>query len=75
MNKIRVFIVENDSAFLKTLSNYIEDVNFFRLIGSENNDEKVVETIEQLKPDLVLVDISMPDMSGIKHIYKIKKKT
>jgi YesN/AraC family two-component response regulator len=73
MNEVKVFIVEDNPAFLKVLSNYIDEVKLLKLVGTANNGEDALELIKEVKPDLVLMDISMPGMDGIKTTYRVKK--
>jgi DNA-binding NarL/FixJ family response regulator len=56
---------------LKTL---IERVPEFKVIGEAENGLQAVEKVEQLNPDIVLMDVGMPIMDGIEAARKIKEK-
>lgn len=45
----------------------------FEIIGSVGDGAALVKTAEELKPDLIIVDISMPVLNGIEAIHRIKK--
>lgn len=63
----------DDSMFLKmTLSNIITTYGH-KVIGCANNGSEAVEKYRQLNPDLVFMDITMPNMSGIEAVKEIMK--
>ena len=46
--------------------------NGYNIVGESENGAKAVEKYSELKPDLVLMDITMPEMDGIEALKKIK---
>ena len=46
--------------------------NGYNIVGEAENGAKAVEMYAELKPDLVLMDITMPEMDGIEALKKIK---
>ena len=50
----------------------IRDRNGYNIVGEAENGAKAVEKYAELKPDLVLMDITMPEMDGIEALKKIK---
>ena len=46
--------------------------NGYNIVGEAENGAKAVEKYNELKPDLVLMDITMPEMDGIEALKKIK---
>ena len=46
--------------------------NGYNIVGEAENGAKAVEKYSELKPDLVLMDITMPEMDGIEALKKIK---
>ena len=46
--------------------------NGYNIVGEAENGAKAVEKYAELKPDLVLMDITMPEMDGIEALKKIK---
>src|SRR5690625_394027 len=63
-----VFVRES----LRTLINW-EDEGF-RVIGEANNGVEAFELIEELQPDLVMCDILMPEMDGIRLLRKVRER-
>ncbi len=71
---IRVFIVDDHKSVLDAFSNIIQAKNDMEFVGSTSNEEDVLNLCEQLKPDVVLTDVSMnKNNSGIEITSKIKK--
>ena len=47
--------------------------NGYEVVGEAENGRMAVEKFNQLKPDLILMDITMPEMDGIQALKKIKE--
>nr|WP_280921739.1 chemotaxis response regulator protein-glutamate methylesterase [Paenibacillus sediminis] len=68
-------MVVDDSAFMrKIISDLIESDSSFRVAGTARNGIEAVEKISSLKPDLVTMDVEMPDMNGLDALKMIMKK-
>ena len=67
----RVLIVD-DAAFMRMMIKDILEKNGFEVIGEANNGLKAVEFYKKEKPDIVTMDITMPDMDGIGAVKEIK---
>ena len=73
MNKLRVVIADDERPareFLKTVLRDFEDVE---IIGEAENGAEVIELIKQTKPDLALLDLQMPEISGLEVIKMLRK--
>ncbi|TLY31306.1 MAG: response regulator transcription factor [Ignavibacteria bacterium] len=64
-NRIRVLIVEDHPLFREGLRNTLLTRPGIELVGEAANGEEAVRMTKELKPDVVLVDISMPRMDGL----------
>ncbi len=69
---IRVSIVEDDPEIRKALSLLIDDRPGFRLGPTYGDGESAVKGLLQEKPDVVLMDIQMPGLSGIDAVLKLR---
>ena len=69
---ISVAIVEDLEEIRVALRSFIEMDRELELAGNFGNAEEAVEAIPALQPDLVIMDINLPGMSGIECIQKIK---
>jgi len=68
----RVLIVD-DAAFMRMMIKDILEKNGFEVIGEASNGIKAVEMYKKDKPDIVTMDITMPDMDGIQAVKAIKE--
>lgn len=67
----RVLICD-DAAFMRMMIKDILTKNGYEVAGEAENGAKAVEKYNELKPDLVLMDITMPEMDGIQALKNIK---
>ena len=66
-------LICDDAAFMRMMIKDILSKNGYNVAGEAENGAKAVETYAELKPDLVLMDITMPEMDGIQALKKIKE--
>lgn len=68
----RILIVD-DAKFMRiTLTNILKKANH-EIVGEAENGREAVVLYRELKPDLVTMDITMPEMSGLDAVKEIKK--
>lgn len=73
MKKIRVLIVDDHAvlrAGLRTLLNLQSD---FEVVGEASEGPEALEKVQQLQPDVVLMDITLPGMEGLEATKRLKK--
>lgn len=66
-------LICDDAAFMRMMIKDILTKNGYNIAGEAENGAKAVEKYTELKPDLVLMDITMPEMDGIEALKKIKE--
>ena len=66
-------LICDDAAFMRMMIKDILSKNGYNVVGEAENGAKAVEKYNELKPDLVLMDITMPEMDGIQALKKIKE--
>ncbi|MCD4746268.1 MAG: response regulator transcription factor [Bacteroidales bacterium] len=64
--KIKVVIVDDHAIFRQGLAMVINRMNNFEVIGESENGKDLLELLKKTIPDIILMDIRMPVMSGIK---------
>ena len=69
---VRVLVVD-DAAFMRMMVKDILTKNGYEVVGEAENGMKALEKYQELKPDLVTMDITMPEMDGISAVKEIKK--
>src|SRR5262245_1643228 len=74
MKAIRVCIFEDNTQLRDSLFNLVEASEGFVCVGSYANCDDVIEKISSVKPDVILMDIELPGMSGIDAVRIIKEK-
>lgn len=74
MKNIRVTIFEDNLQLREGLFNLIDSSEGFICAGAFPNCKRVLENIEETKPEVVLMDIEMPGISGIEAVRMIKEK-
>jgi len=72
MTKIRIFIADDHEIVRIGLKRIIEADVRFEVIGEASNGEDAIKIITEKKPDIALIDIQMPGMSGIDVCQKIQ---
>ena len=65
-------LICDDAAFMRMMIKDILTKNGYNVVGEAENGAKAVEKYQELKPDLVLMDITMPEMDGIQALKAIK---
>lgn len=65
-------LICDDAAFMRMMIKDILSKNGYNVAGEAENGAKAVEKYAEVKPDLVLMDITMPEMDGIQALKKIK---
>lgn len=73
--KTRVYVVEDQPQLLKNLLKVLATFGELEVVGSAQQGEAGVEEIVALKPDLVLLDLELPDIDGIEVTKRVKKRT
>jgi len=68
----RVLIVD-DAAFMRMMIKDILEKNGYDVVAEANNGIKAVEMYKREKPDVVTMDITMPDMDGIEAVKAIRE--
>ncbi|WP_126426395.1 response regulator [Brevibacillus marinus] len=66
-------LIVDDAAFMRMMIKEILTKNGFTVVGEASDGVQAVEKYKELEPDLVTMDITMPEMDGITALKEIKK--
>ena len=66
-------LIVDDAAFMRMMIKDILTKNGYEVVAEAENGLKAVEKYAEVRPDLVLMDITMPEMDGIQSLKKIKE--
>ena len=75
MKKIGTLIVDDEPLARSRLANLLKPLDEFHLFGECRNGAEAIGAIKRLKPDLVFLDIQMPDMDGFDVLLQIPKES
>jgi DNA-binding NarL/FixJ family response regulator len=65
MDMIKIVLVDDHRIFRDGLKSLLSEVDFIEVIGEASGGSELLELLKTLNPDLVILDISMKDVSGI----------
>jgi response regulator of citrate/malate metabolism len=70
---IHTLVVDDDPMTASIHRSYVERVNGFHVVGEAHSGAEALELAKQLTPDLVLLDIYMPDVSGLEVLRRLRE--
>jgi len=73
LESLQTLLVDDNKLFIDTAERFITANSNINILGYAFNGKEAITKVTQLKPDLVLMDISMPVLSGLKATKIIKK--
>ena len=73
ISKYRIVIAEDHTILREGLRALLSSNPDFEVTGEAGDGREAVRLVEQLKPDIVLMDLSMPRMNGMEAIQEVKK--
>lgn len=65
VNRIKVIIADDHPIFLKGILSILKDEPGIEVLGQASNGNEALELIKKLKPDVVLLDVDMPQLNGL----------
>lgn len=73
MNKLRIFLADDHTMIREGLRVLINSQSDMEVVGDASNGKLAVQQIPHLQPDVAVLDISMPEMSGLQATEVLKK--
>lgn len=74
MAKIRVILAEDHAVVRQGTRQLLERYSDVEVIGEASDGQEAVALVQELKPDVVIMDVRMPRMSGIEATRKVKEQ-
>lgn len=71
---MKKILIVDDAPIMRLMIKDILEANGFEILGEAENGKQAVEMCEALKPNVVTLDIVMPEMDGIETLRNIKEK-
>ncbi len=72
--KIRVLIVDDSGIMRKLINDILQKASEIEVIGQATNGKEAIEKAKVLKPDVITLDIEMPEMDGLTALKFLKKE-
>ncbi len=71
---LRVLVVDDTVVYRKIVSDVLSDIPGVEVVGTANNGKIALSRIKTLKPDLLTLDVEMPEMTGLETLEQIQKE-
>lgn len=75
MPKVRIVVVDDHALFRAGLISLLSQMPEIEVIGEAGDAREAIEVVGRKTPDVVLLDVNMPGLSGIEAVERIKKIT
>ena len=72
--KLRAVIVEDEDVARRRLRNLLADYDWIQVVGEAKDGREAVDQIDALEPDLVFLDIEMPELDGLEVVKRIQHR-
>ena len=73
MGIMKIIIADDSTLFRERINDLLKNLDNVEVVGEAENGLEVLKLIEDIKPDLAILDIRMPEMNGIEVLKMIKK--
>jgi two-component system chemotaxis response regulator CheB len=73
VDPLRVLVVDDTIVYRKIVSDVLSVIPGVMVVGSANNGKIALSRIQNLKPDLITLDVEMPEMNGLQVLEHIRK--
>ena len=73
-HKIKLFLADDHAGIRDSMVVFLNDHEDFHVVGATGRGSEIVKMVARLRPDIVLMDIDMPDVSGICVTEELSKK-
>jgi two-component system, LytTR family, response regulator len=70
--QVRAVIIEDEPLARQTIKDFVADEDWLKIVGEATNGNQAVEVIEDIRPDLLFLDIKMPGLTGLEVLHKVK---
>jgi DNA-binding NarL/FixJ family response regulator len=71
--RIRVLVADDSPTALRSICRYLEYAGEFEIVGTARDGQHVLQQAERFRPDLVLADLSMPQLNGFEATMELRR--
>ena len=73
MNSLRIFLADDHTVMREGLKSLVNAQTDMDVIGEADNGRATLQKVRELQPDVIILDISMPDLNGIQVTERLKR--
>jgi two-component system, NarL family, response regulator NreC len=70
----RVLLADDHSIVRHAVRTILESSKNYTVVGEAENSEQIVKLLEELRPDLLILDLGLPGKSGLETIFEVRQK-
>jgi DNA-binding NarL/FixJ family response regulator len=74
MPAIRTVVADDSTVFLRSIIRFLDETPHMEVVGSARSGCEAIEQVNLLRPDLVVIDLEMPEMSGLEATRLLKSR-
>jgi len=68
---VRAVIVEDEPLARQTIKDFVADEEWLKIVGEASDGDQAVVLIDELRPDLIFLDVKMPGLSGLEVLQRV----
>ena len=72
MKPISVLLVDDNPAFLRIVTRFLQEHDDILIVGAADGGEEALALARDLQPDIVVIDLAMPGLSGLETIPRLR---
>ena len=70
--KMRILLADDDTEFCARMSAVLDSADDFELVGIAENGEKALSAVNELRPDVLIIELMLPVMDGLEATRRIR---
>lgn len=74
MSEVRLFIADDHGVVIEGIRSALTGMEDYKIVGNATDGKKAIEEVSRLKPDIIIMDISMPHINGVEATKEIKSR-
>ncbi|MGH2567804.1 MAG: response regulator [Bacteroidota bacterium] len=74
MLPLKILVADDHEGFRRVVHEFLDGLSNISVVGEASDGKEAVEQVERLRPDVVLMDISMPRQNGLEATRIIKQR-
>lgn len=71
---IKVLVADDDQPICNLISNILSEFEAFTVVAATTDSKKIFGLVEQYQPDIVFLDVSMPELDGLTAVHGLKRE-